>query len=72
MPHELLASIERHLASNATSLGNGDDWKLVRTWLIVASQRDDGGGDPIKFKLFLSVQTDPLFSNDPPHHAVDH
>ncbi len=64
MPHKLLASIERHLASDATSLGNGDDWKLVRTWLLVASQRDDGGGDPTKFKPFLSLRTDLLLSND--------
>ena len=64
MPHELLASIERHLASDATALDNGDDWNLVRNWLLVASQRDDGGGDPTKFKPFLAVRTDPLLSND--------
>ena len=64
MPHELLASIEQHLASDATALGNGDDWNLVRSWLLVASQRDDGGGDATKFKPFLAVRTDPLLSND--------
>ena len=50
MPHELLAAIERHLASNETTLDNGEDWGLVQQWLLIASQRDDGGGDPAKCK----------------------
>jgi hypothetical protein len=65
MPHELLAAIEQHLASDETSLDNGDDWGLVQKWLLVASQRDDGGGDPAKRKPFLALRTDPLLSNDP-------
>jgi hypothetical protein len=65
MPHELLAAIKRHLASNETTLDNGDDWGLVQQWLLVASQRDDGGGDPAKRKPFLSLRADPLLSNDP-------
>ena len=50
MPHELLAAIKRHLASNETTLDNGEDWGLVQQWLLIASQRDDGGGDPAKCK----------------------
>lgn len=65
MPHEMIASVERHLASDATTLDNGNDWNLVKTWLLVASQRSDGGGDPSKRKPFLAVRTDPLLSNDP-------
>ena len=30
MPHELLAAIKQHLASDDTSLDNGDDWGLVQ------------------------------------------
>ena len=30
MPHELLAEIEQHLASPDITLGNGDDWGLVK------------------------------------------
>ena len=59
MPHELLATIKQHLASDETSLDNGDDWGLVQKWLLVASQRDDGGGDPAKRKPFLALRTDP-------------
>ncbi len=51
MPHELLAAVEDHLATPETSLGNGDDWGLVQKWLIVAAQRDDGGGDAAKQKI---------------------
>ncbi len=65
MPHELLAAIKRHLASDETSLNNGDDWGLVQQWLLVASQRDDGGGDPTKCKSFLALRMDPILSNDP-------
>jgi len=65
MPHELLAAIKQHLARNETSLANGDDWGLIQKWLLVASQRDDGGGDPAKRKPFLALRTDPLLSNDP-------
>jgi len=65
MPHELLAVIEQHLASNETSLNNGDSWGLIQKWLLVASQRDDGGGDLVKRKPFLALHADPLLSNDP-------
>jgi len=30
MPHELLAAIEQHLASDETSLDNGDSWGLIQ------------------------------------------
>ena len=46
--HELLATLEQHLASPATALGNGDEWGLVQRWLLVAVQRDNGGGDSTK------------------------
>jgi hypothetical protein len=65
MPHELLAAIEQHLASDETSLDNGDNWGLVQKWLLVASQRDEGGGDPAKRTPFLALRVDPLLSNDP-------
>ncbi len=60
MPCKLLAAIERHLASNETTLDNGDDWGLVQQWLLVASQRDDGGGDQAKRKPFWALRADPL------------
>jgi len=46
MPHELLNTIELHLASPDTTLDNGDEWGLVQKWLIAASQKDGGGGTP--------------------------
>ncbi len=64
MPHELLATIEQHLASPATALDNGDDWGLVQRWLLVAAQRDDGGGDPTKVKSHIAFPTGSLLSND--------
>ena len=47
MPHELLADIELHLASPKTTLGNGDEWGLIKTWLQVAAQM--GGGQGTQF-----------------------
>ena len=44
MPYKLLNAIEQHLASLDTSLGNRDDWVLVQKWLLMASQKDGGGG----------------------------
>ena len=64
MPHELLGALEDHLASPATSLGNGDDWGLVQKWLMVAAQRDDGGGDVAKQKSPIAFRADALLSND--------
>jgi hypothetical protein len=64
MPHELLAAIEQHLASLATALDNGDDWGLVQRWLMVAAQRDDGGGDPNKRQAHIGFTTGSLLSND--------
>jgi hypothetical protein len=64
MPHELLSALEHFLASPETSLDNGDDWGLVQRWLIVAAQRDDGGGDPAKRKSPIAFRTDALLSND--------
>ncbi len=64
IPHELLAAVEDHLASPETSLGNGDNWDLVQKWLMVAAQRDDGGGDAAKQKSPIAFQIDALLSND--------
>ncbi len=64
IPHELLAAVEQHLASPDTSLDNGDDWGLVKKWLLVAAQRDNGNGDPTRRKLFNAFQTDALLSNN--------
>jgi hypothetical protein len=64
MPHELLAAVERHLASPDISLDNGDDWDLVQKWLLVAVQRDDGNGDPTKRKSFIAFWTDALLFNN--------
>lgn len=64
MPHELLAAIEQHLASPVTALDNGDDWGLVQRWLMVAAQRDDGGGDPTKRQAHIAFATGSLLSND--------
>ena len=64
MPHELLNAIEQHLASQDTSLNNGDDWGLVQKWLLVAAQKDGGGGDITKSKSHLAFRTDTLLSND--------
>jgi hypothetical protein len=44
MPHELLAEIKIHLASTETDLDNGDEWGLVKRWLMVAAQTDGGQG----------------------------
>jgi hypothetical protein len=64
MPHELLAAVDRHLASPETSLGNRDDWGLVQKWLMVAVQRDDGGKDATKRKSPIAFWMDALLSND--------
>jgi hypothetical protein len=65
MPHKLLATVGRHLASPDTSLDNRADWGLVQKCLLVASQRDDGNGDPTKAKkLFIAFWTDALLSNN--------
>ena len=64
MPHELLAALEQHLSSPATTLGNGDEWGLVQRRLLVAAQRDDGGGNPTKRQLHIAFNTGFLLSND--------
>jgi len=64
MPHELLAALEQHLSSPATALGNGDKWGLVQRWLLVAAQRDDGGGNPTKRQSHIAFNTGSLLSND--------
>jgi len=64
MPHELLNAIELHLSSPDTTLNNGGEWGLVQKWLIEASQKDGGGGDPTKSKLHVAFCTDALLSND--------
>jgi hypothetical protein len=56
MPHELLSALENFLVSPETSLDNGDDWGLVQRWLIVAAQRDDGGGGSGKAKIPDCIQ----------------
>jgi hypothetical protein len=64
MPHKLLAAVDWHLASPEMSLGNGDNWELVQKWLMVAAQRDNGGGDATKRKLPIAFWMDALLSND--------
>jgi len=64
MPHKLLNAIKLHLASPYTTLDNGDRWGLVQKWLIIASQKDGGGGDPTKSKLHVAFYTDALLSNN--------
>jgi len=64
MPHKLLNGIKLHLARLDTTLDNGDVLGLVQKWLIVASQKDGGGGDPTKSKSHVAFCTDALFSND--------
>ena len=59
-----LAALEQHLSSPATALGNGDKWGLVQRWLLVAAQRDDGGGDPTKRQLHIAFNTGSLLSNN--------
>jgi hypothetical protein len=48
----------------ATALGNGDKWGLVQRWLLVAAQRDDGGGNPTKRQSHIAFNTGSLLSND--------
>ena len=37
---------------------------MVQKWLIVASQKDGGRGDPTKSKSHVAFRTDTLLSND--------
>ncbi len=60
MPHELLDAVEKHLASPATSLDNGDNWGLVQKWILVAAQKDGGSGDLAKSKSFIAFCMDAL------------
>ena len=64
MPHELLATLEQHLSSPATALNNGDEWGLVQQWLLVAAQRDGGGGDPTKRQSHIAFNMGSLLSNN--------
>jgi hypothetical protein len=64
MPHKLLDAIEYHLASPDTELDNGDKWGLVQKWLLLASQKDGGGGKPTKSKLYIALTTEALLTND--------
>jgi hypothetical protein len=57
MPHKLLDAIKNHLSSQDTELDNGDEWGLVQKWLLVASQKDGGGGDPTKSKSHIAFNT---------------
>ena len=61
MPHELLTAIEAHLASPGTTLGNGDEWGLIKKWLLVAAQMD---GNPTKSKSHIAFATDAILTND--------
>ena len=63
MPHELLAAIEQHLASPDTDLDNGDDWGLVKKWLVVAAQTDGGQGTA-KPKSHIAFTTNAIITND--------
>ena len=62
MPHEFLNTVEHHLASPDTSLDNGDDWGLVQKWLLVAAQKDGGGGDTARSKSYVAFRIDALLS----------
>jgi hypothetical protein len=64
MPHKLLNEIENHLASLDTKLDNGDEWGLVQKWLLIASQKDGGGGNPTKSKSHIALTTEVLLTND--------
>ncbi len=64
MPHELLNAIKNHLTSPDTELNNCDEWGLVQKWLLVASQKDGGGGDPTKSKSSIALTTEALITND--------
>ena len=71
MPHEFLNAVEHHLESPDTSLDNGDDWGLVQKWLLVAAQKDGGGGNTAKSKSYVAFRTDALLSNgDLIHHWI--
>jgi len=54
MPHELLAEIKIHLASTETDLDNGDEWGLVKRWLMVAAQTDGGQEGTAKPKSHIA------------------
>ncbi len=64
MPHKLLKKIKAHLASNETELDNGDDWLLIKNWLMVVAQKDGGNGDPAKMKSHIALLSAPLLSNN--------
>jgi hypothetical protein len=64
MPHKLLAALKQHLSSPDTALDNGDEWGLVQQWLLVAAQRDNGGGDPTKRQSHITFNTGSLLSNN--------
>jgi hypothetical protein len=51
-------------AHDTETLDNGDDWGLVQKWLLVAAQKDGGGGDTAKSKSYVAFRTDALLSND--------
>jgi hypothetical protein len=64
MLHELLATLETHLASPDTALGNKNDWGLVQKWLFVAAQKDGGNGDRTRSKLFIAFKMDAILTNN--------
>ena len=59
-----MTALEQHLSSPATALDNEDEWGLVQRWLLVAAQRDNGGGDPTKRQSHITFHTGSLLSND--------
>ena len=64
MPHKLLDAIKNHLTSPDTKLNNSDKWGLVQKWLLIASQKDRGGGNPTKSKSYIALTTEALLTND--------
>ncbi len=72
MPQELLNTIKQHLASPDTSLDNGDDWGLVQKWLLMAAQKDGGGGGHLKVQISSGIPHSHPLVQRRPNPPVDH
>jgi hypothetical protein len=67
MPRELMADMESHLTSTETTLGNKDEWGLIKTWLQVTAQTNRGQGTQTRPKSHIAFLTDAIFTDDPIH-----